>query len=283
MHRKKRKSSVKSHTSIVSSRAWVLLSILLFLGIGFIKHFSVKSEIDSVLGTTSPSTGTDESGGDQNNPTPSEPPKNTPPPASDTVPPSQSVSPSTSSTTTSSHTSGDGSSGSNSTTSNTASGVSGSTQVICTGPDQKQFQATFSYCESFNKSWGNTEFSFTTLSSPTKTEPSISAPTPTEQPKIRPSLNATISTTPTPTEKVEPIRATAKDDTPINIAKEDTQTRLEIKDGVPVYKMRDMSRQNFLGFLPVSITKEVTLSTRTGRILSIRKSFLDSVMDFLSY
>ena len=65
----------------------------------------------------------------------------------------------------SSGTGSSGSSGSGSSESGSHSSVSSSSTVECVGPDRKKFTTTFKLCEDLNKSWGNTSFSFTVVSS----------------------------------------------------------------------------------------------------------------------
>lgn len=54
------------------------------------------------------------------------------------------------------------------------------------------------------------------------------------------------------------------------------------KDGDPIYEINGISDQKLLGFIPVEVEKELTVSAETGNVLSTDVSFGDRILDLLS-
>jgi len=55
------------------------------------------------------------------------------------------------------------------------------------------------------------------------------------------------------------------------------------KNGIPVYEINGISNQKLLGFIPVLIEKEVTVSAETGNALSINESLSARILDAISF
>lgn len=55
------------------------------------------------------------------------------------------------------------------------------------------------------------------------------------------------------------------------------------QNDVPVYEINGISDQRLLGFIPVAITRNVTVSAETGQVVSTQESFFNRVIDLLSF
>ncbi len=129
--------------------------------------------------------------------------------------------------------SGGGSSESNSGGSNLTN-VSESTRVTCTGPDGKQFQASFKDCEELNRAW-NKPVRFNTLPN----QPETQRIEPTEAPKVENKVEIKLTEQKTETElpEADRIRIETKDGTSrIDITSGKIKTRLEVEDDKVVVK-----------------------------------------------
>lgn len=54
------------------------------------------------------------------------------------------------------------------------------------------------------------------------------------------------------------------------------------QNGIPVYEIKGISDQKLLGFIPVTIEKDVTVSAETGNALFIKESLSDRILDAIS-
>lgn len=55
------------------------------------------------------------------------------------------------------------------------------------------------------------------------------------------------------------------------------------RDSVLAYEIPGIKKKNFLGFLPVSISKTAVVSAETGELLETQRGLLSQVLDFLSF
>ncbi len=55
------------------------------------------------------------------------------------------------------------------------------------------------------------------------------------------------------------------------------------RNGIAIYEIAGISQQRLLGFIPVSIPKEVTVSAETGVVISQSTPFLNQVLDVISF
>jgi len=55
------------------------------------------------------------------------------------------------------------------------------------------------------------------------------------------------------------------------------------KNGIPVYEINGISDQKLLGFIPVKVEKDLTVSAETGNVLSTNISFGSRILDVLSF
>src|SRR3989338_5653213 len=55
------------------------------------------------------------------------------------------------------------------------------------------------------------------------------------------------------------------------------------QNGIPIYEINGISDQRLLGFVPVTIEKTIAVSAETGAVVSTQVSFVNKVLDFLSF
>lgn len=206
----------------------------------------------------------------------------------------------------SSGSSGSGSSGSSSSGSSSSGGsVSQNTTVECVGPDGKRFTTSFKSCEDLNKSWGNSNFSFTVKSSENKTE--------TREKRVNPEKSTTpdISSEPvevqnetgirTKTEtkqdetrtevrlsEGERIRTRVKNgETRIDITSGGIKTRLEYKDGRVIIKAEqadgtevELADDTLLKIDERLAKDEIKIATTSAQKFVLQKGAIGAVTDF---
>jgi|CXWL01.1.fsa_nt_gi hypothetical protein len=68
-----------------------------------------------------------------------------------------------------------------------------------------------------------------------------------------------------------------------NLASINQLITLGQQNDVPVYEINGISDQKLLGFIPVAINRNVTVSAETGEILSTQETFLNRVIDLFSF
>lgn len=68
-----------------------------------------------------------------------------------------------------------------------------------------------------------------------------------------------------------------------NLASINQLITLSEKDGIPIYEISGISDQRLLGFIPVTIGKDLTISAETGNVLSTNESFINRILDTLSF
>lgn len=68
-----------------------------------------------------------------------------------------------------------------------------------------------------------------------------------------------------------------------NLSSVDQIIALGEKNGLPVYEITGISDQKLLGFIPVKVEKEVTVSAQTGEVVSTNISLASQILDLLSF
>ncbi len=263
----KKKKSIKSSKKIAKNRRSLPLSNYIIAVIGLLAVILVGKALlhvqnHSVLGTQtllaskgsgSDSSGSGSSGSDSSDSDDSSKSGSSGSDSSDDSS-SSSDSGSSGSGSSGSSTSGSSGSGSGSSSGSYDTAVSGGTTVNCTGPDGKQFETTYSNCENLNKSWGNTNFSFTIISNPTHKSETRTRIRPTSTPEIshvpevenedddaglrtRTESKQNETRTEVRFSETERIRTRTKDGrTRIDITSGGIKTRLEYRDGRVIVK-----------------------------------------------
>lgn len=68
-----------------------------------------------------------------------------------------------------------------------------------------------------------------------------------------------------------------------NLASISQVITLGVQNGAPIYEINGISDQRLLGFIPVKIEKEVTVSAETGQVVSTDVSLGDRILDLISF
>lgn len=68
--------------------------------------------------------------------------------------------------------------------------------------------------------------------------------------------------------------------TPLNV---DQLVSLGEQNGVPVYEINGVDEQKLLGIIPVTIQKDVVVSAETGEVVKTQTSFVDGIIDLISF
>lgn len=275
----------------------IILGIFGLVGIGKIVISSLQN--NAVLGTTTLlAKGGDDSGGDSHGGSGSS--------GSGSSDNSNSGSGSSGSGNSGSGSSGSGSSGDSSSGSSSSGGsVSQNTTVECVGPDGKRFTTSFKSCEDLNKSWGNSNFSFTVKSSENKTE--------TREQRVNPEKSTTHDISPEPLEvqnetgirtkteikqdetrtevrlsEGERIRTRVKNgETRIDITSGGVKTRLEYKDGRVIIKAEqadgtevELADDTLLKIDERLAKDDIKIATASGQKFVLQKGVIGAVTDF---